>query len=118
MLSLFLFPFYLFGFVELYLGSWNYTSFRGTIPRFVELYLGSWNYTSVRGTIPRFVGLYLGSWDYTSVRGTIPRFRGTIPRFRGTIPRFVGLYLGFRYDKLMYLAWRSFLPLSLNYLLV
>jgi len=29
---------------------------------------------------------------------------------RGTLPRF-------RYDKLMYLAWRRFLPLSLNYLL-
>nr|AQP27614.1 NADH dehydrogenase subunit 1 [Nasutitermes sp. COL2012-SAS] len=29
---------------------------------------------------------------------------------RGTVPRF-------RYDKLMYLAWKSFLPLSLNYLL-
>nr|AIW06263.1 NADH dehydrogenase subunit 1 [Blattodea sp. MT-2014] len=29
---------------------------------------------------------------------------------RGTFPRF-------RYDKLMYLAWSSFLPLSLNYLL-
>nr|WHM51939.1 NADH dehydrogenase subunit 1 [Anacanthotermes sp. A MLW-2022a] len=29
---------------------------------------------------------------------------------RGTIPRF-------RYDKLMYLAWSSFLPVSLNYLL-
>uniref|UniRef100_A0AAU7BAB5 NADH-ubiquinone oxidoreductase chain 1 n=1 Tax=Ceuthophilus sp. TaxID=3073481 RepID=A0AAU7BAB5_9ORTH len=28
---------------------------------------------------------------------------------RGTLPRF-------RYDKLMYLAWRSFLPVSLNYL--
>nr|YP_009487900.1 NADH dehydrogenase subunit 1 [Anopheles rondoni]AWB99108.1 NADH dehydrogenase subunit 1 [Anopheles rondoni]AWB99446.1 NADH dehydrogenase subunit 1 [Anopheles strodei] len=28
---------------------------------------------------------------------------------RGTLPRF-------RYDKLMYLAWKSFLPLSLNYL--
>nr|YP_009229608.1 NADH dehydrogenase subunit 1 [Pteronarcella badia]ALT66165.1 NADH dehydrogenase subunit 1 [Pteronarcella badia] len=30
---------------------------------------------------------------------------------RGTLPRF-------RYDKLMYLAWKSFLPLSLNYLFV
>nr|YP_009630599.1 NADH dehydrogenase subunit 1 [Diamphipnoa annulata]QBR55106.1 NADH dehydrogenase subunit 1 [Diamphipnoa annulata] len=30
---------------------------------------------------------------------------------RGTLPRF-------RYDKLMYLAWKSFLPLSLNYLLL
>nr|YP_010350435.1 NADH dehydrogenase subunit 1 [Chagasia sp. 1 SJ-2020]UOK09916.1 NADH dehydrogenase subunit 1 [Chagasia sp. 1 SJ-2020] len=29
---------------------------------------------------------------------------------RGTLPRF-------RYDKLMYLAWKSFLPLSLNYLM-
>nr|QHD47912.1 NADH dehydrogenase subunit 1 [Etrocorema hochii] len=30
---------------------------------------------------------------------------------RGTLPRF-------RYDKLMYLAWSSFLPLSLNYLIL
>lgn len=29
---------------------------------------------------------------------------------RGTLPRF-------RYDKLMYLAWRGFLPLSLNYII-
>lgn len=29
---------------------------------------------------------------------------------RGTLPRF-------RYDKLMYLAWKSFLPLSLNLIL-
>nr|AXS65299.1 NADH dehydrogenase subunit 1 [Histeroidea sp. 5 KM-2017] len=29
---------------------------------------------------------------------------------RGTLPRY-------RYDKLMYLAWKSFLPLSLNYIL-
>uniref|UniRef100_UPI0030FEBA56 NADH dehydrogenase subunit 1 n=1 Tax=Sinopanorpa digitiformis TaxID=1105299 RepID=UPI0030FEBA56 len=29
---------------------------------------------------------------------------------RGTLPRF-------RYDKLMYLAWKSFLPLALNYLI-
>nr|ARH54467.1 NADH dehydrogenase subunit 1 [Medon piceus] len=30
---------------------------------------------------------------------------------RGTLPRF-------RYDKLMYLAWKSFLPVSLNYLIM
>nr|ALO77464.1 NADH deshydrogenase subunit 1 [Gyrinidae sp. GENSP01] len=30
---------------------------------------------------------------------------------RGTLPRY-------RYDKLMYLAWKSFLPLSLNYLFI
>nr|BDL61491.1 NADH dehydrogenase subunit 1 like protein [Arcotheres sp. GK-2022] len=29
---------------------------------------------------------------------------------RGTLPRF-------RYDKLMYLAWKSYLPLSINYLI-
>jgi NADH-ubiquinone oxidoreductase chain 1 len=30
---------------------------------------------------------------------------------RGTLPRF-------RYDKLMFLAWKSFLPFSLNYLIL
>jgi NADH-ubiquinone oxidoreductase chain 1 len=30
---------------------------------------------------------------------------------RGTLPRF-------RYDKLIFLAWKSFLPFSLNYLLL
>jgi NADH-ubiquinone oxidoreductase chain 1 len=30
---------------------------------------------------------------------------------RGTMPRF-------RYDKLIYLAWKSFLPFSLNYLII
>jgi NADH-ubiquinone oxidoreductase chain 1 len=29
---------------------------------------------------------------------------------RGTLPRF-------RYDKLMYLAWKCFLPFSLNFLI-
>jgi NADH-ubiquinone oxidoreductase chain 1 len=29
---------------------------------------------------------------------------------RGTLPRF-------RYDRLMYISWRSFLPVSLNYLI-
>jgi NADH-ubiquinone oxidoreductase chain 1 len=29
---------------------------------------------------------------------------------RGTVPRY-------RYDKLIYLAWKRFLPVSLNYLL-
>jgi NADH-ubiquinone oxidoreductase chain 1 len=30
---------------------------------------------------------------------------------RGTLPRF-------RYDKLIYLAWKRFLPFSLNYLII
>nr|YP_010464235.1 NADH dehydrogenase subunit 1 [Strongylium pinfaense]UUL71612.1 NADH dehydrogenase subunit 1 [Strongylium pinfaense] len=43
-----------------------------------------------------FVKLVLVSFLWLWVRGTLPRFR---------------------YDKLMYLAWKSFLPCSLNYLL-
>nr|URX53485.1 NADH dehydrogenase subunit 1 [Kalotermitidae sp. 5 AB-2022a] len=43
-----------------------------------------------------YVSVSLVSYLFIWVRGTLPRFR---------------------YDKLMYLAWSSFLPLSLNYLL-
>nr|WGO58145.1 NADH dehydrogenase subunit 1 [Symploce tubercularis] len=43
-----------------------------------------------------YVKLSLLSFLFVWVRGTLPRFR---------------------YDKLMYLAWKSFLPLSLNYLI-
>nr|YP_010946452.1 NADH dehydrogenase subunit 1 [Calolamprodes beybienkoi]WGO57170.1 NADH dehydrogenase subunit 1 [Calolamprodes beybienkoi] len=43
-----------------------------------------------------YIKLSLISFLYVWVRGTLPRYR---------------------YDKLMYLAWKSFLPLSLNYLL-
>nr|YP_009741004.1 NADH dehydrogenase subunit 1 [Sphingonotus yenchihensis]QID04031.1 NADH dehydrogenase subunit 1 [Sphingonotus yenchihensis] len=42
-----------------------------------------------------FIKLSLVSFFFVWVRGTLPRFR---------------------YDKLMYLAWKSFLPLSLNFL--
>nr|YP_010267396.1 NADH dehydrogenase subunit 1 [Neoperla bimaculata]UIF93996.1 NADH dehydrogenase subunit 1 [Neoperla bimaculata] len=44
-----------------------------------------------------FVKLSVVAFAFVWVRGTLPRFR---------------------YDKLMYLAWKSFLPLSLNYLLL
>nr|ALO77488.1 NADH deshydrogenase subunit 1 [Platydema sp. PLA01] len=44
-----------------------------------------------------FVKLSLVSFLWVWVRGTLPRFR---------------------YDKLMYLAWKSFLPSSLNYLML
>nr|YP_010946296.1 NADH dehydrogenase subunit 1 [Allacta robusta]WGO57014.1 NADH dehydrogenase subunit 1 [Allacta robusta] len=43
-----------------------------------------------------YISVVIISFLYIWVRGTLPRFR---------------------YDKLMYLAWSSFLPLSLNYLL-
>nr|AVE15612.1 NADH dehydrogenase subunit 1 [Caliris sp. JZ-2017] len=43
-----------------------------------------------------FLSLVLISFIYIWVRGTLPRFR---------------------YDKLMYLAWSSFLPLSLNFMI-
>nr|YP_009918409.1 NADH dehydrogenase subunit 1 [Caryopemon giganteus]QLX47634.1 NADH dehydrogenase subunit 1 [Caryopemon giganteus] len=43
-----------------------------------------------------FLKLVLLSFIWVWVRGTLPRFR---------------------YDKLMYLAWKSYLPLSLNYLI-
>nr|YP_009114122.1 NADH dehydrogenase subunit 1 [Euphaea yayeyamana]AHC02120.1 NADH dehydrogenase subunit 1 [Euphaea yayeyamana] len=42
-----------------------------------------------------FLNLVLISFAFIWVRGTLPRYR---------------------YDKLMYLAWKSFLPVSLNYL--
>nr|AGC22295.1 NADH dehydrogenase subunit 1 [Trachytettix bufo] len=42
-----------------------------------------------------FVKLVLMTFTFLWVRGTLPRYR---------------------YDKLMYLAWKSFLPVSLNYL--
>nr|YP_009540710.1 NADH dehydrogenase subunit 1 [Arcyptera meridionalis]AYQ22798.1 NADH dehydrogenase subunit 1 [Arcyptera meridionalis] len=42
-----------------------------------------------------YIKLVIMSFSFIWIRGTLPRFR---------------------YDKLMYLAWKSFLPLSLNYL--
>uniref|UniRef100_UPI0030FF13DD NADH dehydrogenase subunit 1 n=1 Tax=Prodasineura croconota TaxID=1407214 RepID=UPI0030FF13DD len=58
---------------------------------FVILFLGSALYSFLF-----FIELVFISFCFIWVRGTLPRYR---------------------YDKLMYLAWKSFLPLSLNYLL-
>nr|YP_009687567.1 NADH dehydrogenase subunit 1 [Limonia phragmitidis]QDX14949.1 NADH dehydrogenase subunit 1 [Limonia phragmitidis] len=58
---------------------------------FVLIFLGGDVYS-----IMFFFKLMLISFMFIWVRGTLPRFR---------------------YDKLMYLAWKSFLPFSLNYLL-
>ncbi|YP_010419969.1 NADH dehydrogenase subunit 1 (mitochondrion) [Anopheles nili] len=57
---------------------------------FVVIFLGSDIYS-----LMFFLKLTFISFIFIWVRGTLPRFR---------------------YDKLMYLAWKSFLPLSLNYL--
>nr|YP_009250713.1 NADH dehydrogenase subunit 1 [Heterotermes vagus]AMX23042.1 NADH dehydrogenase subunit 1 [Heterotermes vagus] len=58
---------------------------------FCIIFLGSDLYSLVF-----YISLTFVSFLFVWVRGTLPRFR---------------------YDKLMYLAWSSFLPLSLNYLL-
>nr|YP_005296380.1 NADH dehydrogenase subunit 1 [Cambaroides similis]AEV66754.1 NADH dehydrogenase subunit 1 [Cambaroides similis] len=52
------------------------------------------------GTSPLSVFFYL---QVTGISFVFIWVRGTLPRFR--------------YDKLMYLAWKSFLPISLNYLI-
>nr|YP_009487731.1 NADH dehydrogenase subunit 1 [Anopheles minor]AWB98523.1 NADH dehydrogenase subunit 1 [Anopheles minor] len=67
-------------------------------------------YSSILFMSMLFVVIFLGSDIYS----LLFFFKLTFISFifiwvRGTLPRF-------RYDKLMYLAWKSFLPLSLNYL--
>nr|YP_010437834.1 NADH dehydrogenase subunit 1 [Euphaea ochracea]UTB53966.1 NADH dehydrogenase subunit 1 [Euphaea ochracea] len=57
---------------------------------FVIIFMGGNIYSFVF-----FLNLVLISFAFIWVRGTLPRYR---------------------YDKLMYLAWKSFLPVSLNYL--
>nr|QUO98724.1 NADH dehydrogenase subunit 1 [Nephrotoma tenuipes] len=58
---------------------------------FVVIFLGCDIYSFIF-----YIKLMLISFLFIWVRGTLPRFR---------------------YDKLMYLAWKSFLPFSLNYLM-
>nr|ALO76304.1 NADH deshydrogenase subunit 1 [Rhagium mordax] len=53
-----------------------------------------------------FLGANLMMWDFFMKMGLVFFFWIWV---RGTLPRF-------RYDKLMYLAWKSYLPVSLNYL--
>nr|YP_010284532.1 NADH dehydrogenase subunit 1 [Nadezhdiella cantori]UKQ56275.1 NADH dehydrogenase subunit 1 [Nadezhdiella cantori] len=54
-----------------------------------------------------FLGADLMSWFFFLKLGLMSFFWIWV---RGTLPRF-------RYDKLMYLAWKSYLPVSLNYLM-
>nr|ARH53791.1 NADH dehydrogenase subunit 1 [Cortodera humeralis] len=55
-----------------------------------------------------FLGGDLMSWFFFLKLGLVSFFWIWV---RGTLPRF-------RYDKLMYLAWKSYLPVSLNYLMM
>nr|AVN67285.1 NADH dehydrogenase subunit 1 [Archimandrita tessellata] len=68
-------------------------------------------YTSILFMSMLFCVIFLGS-DTNSLMFylSLSFISFTFIWVRGTLPRF-------RYDKLMYLAWKSFLPLSLNYLL-
>nr|APX40901.1 NADH dehydrogenase subunit 1 [Longitarsus niger] len=78
------------GFVMIFLAEYGNILFMSMLC--VVLFLGC-NLTSLMF----FFKLVLVSFFWLWVRGTLPRFR---------------------YDKLMYLAWKSYLPISLNYLLL
>nr|YP_010531754.1 NADH dehydrogenase subunit 1 [Anopheles pretoriensis]UXX18959.1 NADH dehydrogenase subunit 1 [Anopheles pretoriensis] len=76
------------GFALIFLAEYSSILFMSML--FVVIFLGSDIYSFMF-----FIKLTFISFIFIWVRGTLPRFR---------------------YDKLMYLAWKSFLPLSLNYL--
>nr|AWB99342.1 NADH dehydrogenase subunit 1 [Anopheles peryassui] len=76
------------GFALIFLAEYSSILFMSML--FVVIFLGSDIYS-----LFFFLKLTFISFIFVWVRGTLPRFR---------------------YDKLMYLAWKSFLPLSLNYL--
>nr|QEE94319.1 NADH dehydrogenase subunit 1 [Haemagogus janthinomys] len=76
------------GFALIFLAEYSSILFMSML--FSVIFLGSDIYS-----ILFFIKLTLISFLFIWVRGTLPRFR---------------------YDKLMYLAWKSFLPMSLNYL--
>nr|APC25179.1 NADH dehydrogenase subunit 1 [Aedes albopictus]APC25191.1 NADH dehydrogenase subunit 1 [Aedes albopictus]APC25217.1 NADH dehydrogenase subunit 1 [Aedes albopictus]APC25231.1 NADH dehydrogenase subunit 1 [Aedes albopictus]APC25244.1 NADH dehydrogenase subunit 1 [Aedes albopictus] len=76
------------GFALIFLAEYSSILFMSML--FSVIFLGSDIYS-----IMFFLKLTMISFLFIWVRGTLPRFR---------------------YDKLMYLAWKSFLPMSLNYL--
>nr|CAH59774.1 NADH dehydrogenase subunit 1 [Adscita mauretanica] len=77
------------GFALIFLAEYSSILFMGLF--FSLMYLGGYNLS-----ILFYVKLALISFIFLWVRGTLPRFR---------------------YDKLMYLAWKSYLPISLNFLM-
>nr|WMQ77949.1 NADH dehydrogenase subunit 1 [Auzata chinensis] len=77
------------GFALIFLAEYSSILFMSMI--FVLIYLGGYNLNMFF-----YLKLSLISFVFIWVRGTLPRYR---------------------YDKLMYLAWKSYLPISLNFLL-
>nr|YP_009536830.1 NADH dehydrogenase subunit 1 [Dendrolimus houi]AQM57863.1 NADH dehydrogenase subunit 1 [Dendrolimus houi]AQM57876.1 NADH dehydrogenase subunit 1 [Dendrolimus houi]UIX22019.1 NADH dehydrogenase subunit 1 [Dendrolimus houi]UKB89066.1 NADH dehydrogenase subunit 1 [Dendrolimus houi] len=78
------------GFALIFLSEYSSILFMSFL--FVILYLGGYNMTFIF-----YLKMVMISFLFIWVRGTLPRYR---------------------YDKLMYLAWKSYLPISLNYLML
>nr|WHL46473.1 NADH dehydrogenase subunit 1 [Sarbanissa venusta] len=77
------------GFALIFLAEYSSILFMSLL--FVLLYLGGFNLS-----VMFYFKMIFVSFLFIWVRGTLPRYR---------------------YDKLMYLAWKSYLPISLNFLL-
>nr|YP_007026006.1 NADH dehydrogenase subunit 1 [Rhyacionia leptotubula]AFN86198.1 NADH dehydrogenase subunit 1 [Rhyacionia leptotubula] len=78
------------GFALIFLAEYSSILFMSML--FILMYMGGYNLM-----IFFYLKLVLISFFFIWVRGTLPRYR---------------------YDKLMYLAWKSYLPLSLNFLML
>nr|YP_009123504.1 NADH dehydrogenase subunit 1 [Chitoria ulupi]AJM70476.1 NADH dehydrogenase subunit 1 [Chitoria ulupi]WHN78844.1 NADH dehydrogenase subunit 1 [Chitoria ulupi] len=77
------------GFALIFLAEYSSILFMSLL--FVIMYMGGYNLN-----LMFYMKLVLVSFFFIWVRGTLPRYR---------------------YDKLMYLCWKSYLPVSLNYIL-
>nr|YP_010528789.1 NADH dehydrogenase subunit 1 [Melanargia meridionalis]UXW65911.1 NADH dehydrogenase subunit 1 [Melanargia meridionalis] len=77
------------GFALIFLSEYSSILFMSLL--FVIMYMGGYDLSLIF-----YLKLVLISYLFIWVRGTLPRYR---------------------YDKLMYLCWKSYLPISLNYLL-
>nr|YP_010192688.1 NADH dehydrogenase subunit 1 [Caerulea coeligena]QZP40842.1 NADH dehydrogenase subunit 1 [Caerulea coeligena] len=78
------------GFALIFLGEYSMILFMSMM--FVLMFMGGYNLSLIFYLKMSFI-----SFMFIWVRGTLPRYR---------------------YDKLMYLCWKSYLPISLNYLLL
>nr|YP_010616674.1 NADH dehydrogenase subunit 1 [Celastrina lavendularis]YP_010701150.1 NADH dehydrogenase subunit 1 [Celastrina oreas]WAW79874.1 NADH dehydrogenase subunit 1 [Celastrina lavendularis]WCI21391.1 NADH dehydrogenase subunit 1 [Celastrina oreas] len=78
------------GFALIFLGEYSMILFMSMM--FVLMFMGGYNLNLIF-----YLKLSFISFIFIWIRGTLPRYR---------------------YDKLMYLCWKSYLPISLNYLLL